>query len=544
MGLQQQLKVSLHKFLRLAGELIPPPLFVPYLKMLEGLSSSETGAIHCFNLLKTNGEHSSTVSWDHIFSSLNQYFTSLRHEVASNESERVRLASRNHMARDITEHELAGLIAVCKLITQVSTQSPQVRYAIADSQQWLAPVILFGLLGCGVSISLKSEILRALAALARSAEVASNIWQTLELSQLLVTSGVEGTAAKAAGGLLTELENVESRMETYPMLRSFLSLIDNLCLSSGQPPETLGAGYRAPGFHPYLNFIINDVVLKFSTRGYKEASEKWQVAASAFSVLHRLLSSHTVEPENFSKHLVELSTGAIVSDFQAPGHTLLTMLLQSSHLLKTLLSVISEGLQLLLQYDLTSPVRKPLEKATLLALQILNVTLDKQDDFLNFLRQANHPTIVSRLEKLLLGINSYTGQADHVVTIARYASLVNLLPNHALHAVCITGTVCRQPAIQTELLSLFMADTLVSREILSGLVEGIEQGAEWSSGEANSVRCEMASASIKFLLDTVNLPSTNISHFLLGFNVHKPLFQTDLQIPGLFSTFLNLFHID
>jgi len=59
-----------------------------------------------------------------------------------------------------------------------------VRYAIADSQQWLAPVILFGLLGCGVSISLKSEILRALAALARSAEVASNIWQTLELSQV------------------------------------------------------------------------------------------------------------------------------------------------------------------------------------------------------------------------------------------------------------------------------------------------------------------------------------------------------------------------
>jgi len=36
---------------------------------------------------------------------------------------------------------------------------------------------------------------------------------------------------------------------------------------------------------------------------------QWQVAASAFSVLHRLLSSHTVEPENFSKHLVELSTG-------------------------------------------------------------------------------------------------------------------------------------------------------------------------------------------------------------------------------------------
>jgi len=30
----------------------------------------------------------------------------------------------------------------------------------------------------------------------------------LFFTQLLVTSGVEGTAAKAAGGLLTELENV------------------------------------------------------------------------------------------------------------------------------------------------------------------------------------------------------------------------------------------------------------------------------------------------------------------------------------------------
>lgn len=81
-------------------------------------------------------------------------------------------------------------------------------------------------------------------------------------------------SAKPAGGLVTELENVESRLETYPMLRGFLSLIDNLCQSSGQPPETLGAGYRVPGFQPYLDFVINDVMLKFSSRAYKNGSEK------------------------------------------------------------------------------------------------------------------------------------------------------------------------------------------------------------------------------------------------------------------------------
>ena len=41
-------------------------------------------ALHCFNLLKMNcgptGGGCSTVSWDHFFSSLHQYFANLRQE--------------------------------------------------------------------------------------------------------------------------------------------------------------------------------------------------------------------------------------------------------------------------------------------------------------------------------------------------------------------------------------------------------------------------------------------------------------------------------
>lgn len=65
---------------------------------------------------------------------------------------------------------------------------------------------------------------------------------------------------------------------------------------------------------------------------------------------------------------------------------------------------------------------------------------------------------------------------------------MTLLPSHALHAVCIMGTVCKQPAIQAELLSLFMSDTDISCEILSGLVDGIEQGADCDQTEADTVR--------------------------------------------------------
>ena len=45
------------------------------------------------------------------------------------------------------------------------------------------------------------------------------------------------------------------------------------------------------------------------------------------------------------------------------------------------------------------------------------------------------------------------------------------------------GTVAKQPTIQAELLSLFTADLDVCRDIVAGLVEGIEQAAECSADD-------------------------------------------------------------
>lgn len=69
--------VCLFKFIRLAGELLPPTMFVPYLKMLAGLSGNSVAARNAFNLLKQGSSISSsaTVSWDHFFNSLTRYYT-------------------------------------------------------------------------------------------------------------------------------------------------------------------------------------------------------------------------------------------------------------------------------------------------------------------------------------------------------------------------------------------------------------------------------------------------------------------------------------
>lgn len=74
--------VCLFKFMRLAGELLPQILFIPYLKMLSGLSGNPQSARNAFNLLKQgNGSAgSATVSWDHFFTSLTRYYQYVSHE--------------------------------------------------------------------------------------------------------------------------------------------------------------------------------------------------------------------------------------------------------------------------------------------------------------------------------------------------------------------------------------------------------------------------------------------------------------------------------
>ena len=55
-------QVALYKFVRLAGDLLMPSLYVPYINMLAGLADTPRAAVHCFSLLKQNSAGSSTVS--------------------------------------------------------------------------------------------------------------------------------------------------------------------------------------------------------------------------------------------------------------------------------------------------------------------------------------------------------------------------------------------------------------------------------------------------------------------------------------------------
>lgn len=79
-----------------------------------------------------------------------------------------------------------------------------------------------------------------------------------------ITIYFNGILNWAYRGIQTELDEIESRMEEYPLTRAVLQLLDNL--TTFGIPKTLGGGKRKPGFDPYLDFIMNCVFLKYNSR--------------------------------------------------------------------------------------------------------------------------------------------------------------------------------------------------------------------------------------------------------------------------------------
>lgn len=103
---------SLFKFIRLAGDLLPPTLFVPYLKMLGSLAGTKQSARYCFNMLKSSS--TGTLSWDHFFLTFNRYYSSLHQETPGGGGTVYRRQNLFH--KGITPQEIEGELFVLSVI--------------------------------------------------------------------------------------------------------------------------------------------------------------------------------------------------------------------------------------------------------------------------------------------------------------------------------------------------------------------------------------------------------------------------------------------
>uniref|UniRef100_A0A452RL62 Nucleoporin 205 n=1 Tax=Ursus americanus TaxID=9643 RepID=A0A452RL62_URSAM len=539
-----QRQVVLSKFVRQMGDLLPPTIYIPYLKMLQGLANGPQCAHYCFSLLKVNGSShveniqgtgGSPVSWEHFFHSLMLYHEHLRKDLPSADS----VQYRHLPSRGITQKEQDGLIAFLQLTSTIITWSENARLALCEHPQWTPVVVILGLLQCSIPPVLKAELLKTLAAFGKSPEIAASLWQSLEYTQILQT--VRVPSQRQAIGIEVELNEIESRCEEYPLTRAFCQLISTLVESSF--PSNLGAGLRPPGFDPYLQFLRDSVFLRFRTRAYRRAAEKWEVAELVLEVFYKLLRDYEPQLEDFVDQFVELQGEEIIA-YKPPGFSLMYHLLNESPMLELALSLLEEGVKQLDTYA-PFPGKKHLEKAVQHCLALLNLTLQKENLFMDLLRESQLALIVSPLEQLLQGINPRTKKADNVVNIARYLYHGNTNPELAFESAKILCCISCNSNIQIKLVGDFTHDQSVSQKLMAGFVECLdsEDTEEFVRSELEKklagIRHETRIHILNLLITSLERNPPNLALYLLGFELKKPVSTTNLQDPGCPRTCLH-----
>ncbi|EFA00605.1 nuclear pore complex protein Nup205 [Tribolium castaneum] len=507
--------VSLFKFVRLAGDMLPPTLFVPYLTMLSSLSSCPQAARHCFNMLKQVGPQlTATLSWDHFFTSFAQYYNNLRQELPPVTD----TVYRNTYLKGVSPQELEGLHAVLLLIRTIADHDEFSRLALCEHPGWAPLTILLGLVGCSVPIPLKSDLLLTLASLSKSAENAAQMWDNLETSQILVT--VPTTSSYAPRGIQTELDEIEARLEEYPLTRAMLKLLD--VLTDFGIPRTLGAGPRPPGFDPYLSFIVNSIFLKFHTRSYRNSSEKWEIAKLCLKLFEKFLTQYDPQISDFPKK-------NLPSEFNPPpGYHLMLQLNNKSELLSVILDIIDEGNRLFDTY-VSFPNQQLLEECTLLCLNIIHSVLALHGKFVNVLTASSASILLTNLTKLLLTINRRTGKPDHCVNIAKYVSYQPYLLKHSHVVVKILNHVTNTPLLHNQFINIFLSSD-AKDEIKHGFVLSLDSDvAEEDAQLTIKTKLEI----LKLIKHCLPYTAPNFSHFLLGFDIRKDISKTEFQYSGV-----------
>lgn len=504
--------VSLFKFVKLAGDLVPSSLFVPYVNMISSLSTCQQSARHCFNMLKQTT--SNTISWDHFFISFNQYYNSLRQEAIPAADTIYR---RSIFPKGITPQEIKGLHAVLRLIRTIAENDEFSRLALCEHPDWTPLTILLGLVGCSVPIKIKADLLTTLAGLCKSQETALQMWNNIESSQILVT--VPTTSSYQPRGIQTELDEVESRLEEYPLTLALLVMLD--VLSDSGIPRTLGAGHRRPGFDPYLNFIVHSVFLKYNSRAYRNPEERWVIANKCLKLLEKFLMQYEPQASDFSNKTNDMSS--------PPGYHILLQLNSKSEFLNLLLCILEDALVLFEQY-LPFTGKIEVEECALRCLELLDRALVLQPTFSNLLTSSTTPVLLTSLNKLLLVINPRSGQPDHCVNLSKFIGLHFKMPRHTSTALKILLHVTNTPVLHTQFLNILLTKETESKIIKNGFVECLDAPI---SQEENEIFANIKENILKLFKQCLLYTAPNLSHFLLGFDLKRDVSQTLFQHPGV-----------
>lgn len=305
------------------GSLDDESLLVPVLRLLSSIAqagyaenvqedSQNAYALAVYNFVLK--KHPNVRDWGHFFHVIDYYVQHLQSDAAAAPTTTMEAARSVSNAPRISPQDVDGLCAIIELVGSVAAEPGVYQAFVAHGYN---PIVrLFNLLSCPVPARLKGKVYRALAGISRnSADVAVEIWNALESYQVLTTSAQKQSPIEQQFGLRYELEAIESIEGLYPATEGFLVLVEEL-LVNHRIPRDLGLSYRLPGINIYVDFIVDDILLKAAERNYANAagtdlasgirgdqifydsfsttSQRWSIVARALRILSAIIQQYPI----------------------------------------------------------------------------------------------------------------------------------------------------------------------------------------------------------------------------------------------------------
>ncbi|XP_068628673.1 nuclear pore complex protein Nup205 [Battus philenor] len=523
-------EATLYKFVRLSGEVVCAALLAAYLRALAALAVPR----HTWALLARRD----ALSAHHLLNALQLYHRNLRadpapfsdhlHSSSLGASAIITPAARPGKLL-VRQEEVEAMIASLKLIAAVAQVDEAACSAICENLQWDAVNCMFGLICCHIPIQLKAQLCATLAALGGRAGTAPRVWAALDAAQLVSVAGDKRA-------LNAELQEVECRMEEYPLSRAFLELLDSLC-AAGPIPRALGAGYRAPGLEPYVQHVLNRLALPAPNRRYAVPHEKWQVIALCFRLFARWLEQYEPSAGDFPV------AGREPEVNPPPGFPLLVQLHSDSELLRLVLATLDRANELLDQQP--GPGKEFVAEALVSALQMLERALALERALTTAAAEAGRALLLVGLSKLLLAPEG-PDNCDRLVSCCRVVGRSNV-PGGPRRALSLLQRALMSPQSARHLLASLAHRHALAADIRHGFVECLE-AEEWSPTAGSAVGAVGAADEaerraeedgraakegvVQLLLQLLPAAPPNFAHFLLGYQLHDDVSRSALHEAG------------
>jgi len=511
---QRHKNALLYKFVQTSGEQLPPLLYSSYIRMLTGFASCQQTAQKIFDMLlynSNNGDEKGVVSWNVFFRSLHLYYEELRKQRNStnNAPQQISLST----SRVIRPHEVEALRQFMKLISNICKQDELCCKRFYENINWHMGRVMFGLLQCCIPITLKADILGALASLAENSphEIVDGLQQWTESSQLLTNQYSSGL--KSSLGMIEELENVESKAEEFPLTLSFLDYLHKIphCFDQNNSGNELD----------YLHYTVDVVFTKLYSRSYLRSEEKWKVAVKCLNVFIRILDS-------------DMITSEVKDVTKATAYKLLMHVHSQGPFFKMIMHIIEDCVEYLSTYKKKSNMND-LVDACSLSLQLLLISLRLSEEFLEVVR-ANNSVMLSGLDKLLLGVSPQSGKSEHILAIMKLVAFNTGHPQLAHKSIhLISHMASSSPSNHRQLTTALLTS---SSDVTQGFVEILDQTCD--SMTSSSGQSSIQEDVLRLIIHATFQPHPNIAFILLGFGTDPT--QTTLQDAGMLGSRRNCLH--